>query len=63
MATIPTNTDLNLIDDEEEIMVNIYLKGGGTHRCKLSESHDWMRANSDKTETRTHKTRRPQYND
>ena len=29
MATTPINTDL--IDDKEEVEVNIYLKGGGTH--------------------------------
>ena len=61
MATTPINTDLNLIDDEEECMVNIYLKGGGTHLCKLSEAWEWSRQNPDKVETRTHKPRRPQY--
>ena len=48
-------------DDEEEAWVNVYLKEGGTHRCKLSEAWEYSRQNPDKVETRTRKQRRTQH--
>ena len=55
-----SNYDQNYNSNDDAI-VSVYLKDGGTHQVRLVDSKDYIEQNRDKVTTRTRLARRPQF--
>lgn len=48
-------------NSNDDIIVGVYLKEGGTHQVRLVDAQDYIEQNRDKVIKRHHPARRPQF--
>jgi hypothetical protein len=52
---------MDLSNSNDDVIVSVYLKDGGTHQVRLVDSKDYIEQNRDKVTTKYHPSRRPQH--
>lgn len=60
-ASVGSSNHGQSYNSNDDVIVSVYLKDGGTHQVKLVDSQDYIDQNRDKVIKKHHPARRPQF--